>query len=108
MKPILTKSQIDTLLQSPEVGRDIWIEDENQRKLHYAQLLTGSSRAALISMVKTLRKQKQIQHSKGRKFHACDENFLRDAEKLLSSEFSLVLEIEPNAVGKYIQDAIER
>ena len=58
-------------------------------------------------MVSTLRRQKEIQHSQGRKFHVCDENFLRDAEKLLSSEFALVLGIAPNAVGKYIQDVIE-
>jgi hypothetical protein len=36
----------------------------------------------------------------------CDENFLRDAEKLLSTEFSLVLGIGQNEVGEYIQTAL--
>ena len=36
----------------------------------------------------------------------CDENFLRDAKKLLDAEFSLVLGIPENDVGGYIQNAI--
>lgn len=40
------------------------------------------------------------------KFYLCDENFLKDAEKLLSAEFTLVLSIQPEEVGAYIQSVI--
>ena len=44
----------------------------------------------------------------GRKLHLCDENFMRDAEKLLNAEFSLVLNIAPNEVEGYILSAFDQ
>lgn len=106
IKPILSKEELDILLSSPDAGRDTWIPDENLRKQRYRQLINSGDRAALISMVKTLHIHKDSQLAQGRKFHLCDENFLRDAESLLSAEFSLVLDIAPSEVGRYIQDKI--
>ena len=106
LRAILTKEQLDTLLSSPEVTVDAWITDENQRKQCYRELITSGDRAALLSMVKALHIHKEAQLAQGRRLHLCDENFLRDAEGLLSGEFSLVLGITPNEVGSYIQNAI--
>ena len=106
MKPLLNKEQLDVLLSSPDVSQNAWIMDENQRKLKYRELITSGDRAALLSMVKALHIHKDAQLAQGRRLHLCDENFLRDAENLLSGEFSLVLGIEPKEVGAYIQDAI--
>lgn len=106
LKPILTKEQLDLLLCSDKAVEDAWIQDENNRKQRYRELINSGNRAALISMVRTLLVHKSKQAAVGRKFHLCDENFLRDAQKLLSSEFSLVLNIPKEAVGEYIQSKI--
>lgn len=106
LRPIISQQELDDLLRSDEACIDTWIEDENQRKQRYRDLITSGDRAALIRMVHTLHKHKKEQAAVGRKFHLCDENFLRDAEKLLSSEFSLVLNIEQNEVGNYVQNII--
>ncbi len=106
LQPILTRAELDALLLSPEAGRDTWISDENQRKQRYRELISSGDRAALISMVKTLHIHKISQQAQGRKFHLCDENFLRDAEALLSAEFALVLNVAPDEVGNYIHDKI--
>jgi len=106
LRPILSKQELDALLSSEDTGRDAWIPDENLRKHRYRELIGGGDRAALICMVRSLHKQKSALLASGRKFHLCDENFLKDAEKLLSAEFSLVLNIQPNEVGQYIKNAI--
>ncbi len=103
LKSVLTKDQLDDLLSSPVVTDDIWILDENLRKQRYRELINSGDRAALISMVKSLHIHKDTQLAQCRKFHQCDENFLQDAEKLLSSEFALVLDIALEEVGDYIQ-----
>lgn len=108
LNPVLTKAQLDALLSSPEAVDDAWIADENLRKQRYRELINSGDRAALISMVKTLHMHKESQLAQGRKFHLCDANFLRDAEGLLSAEFALVLDIAPDAVGQYIQNAISK
>lgn len=107
LRPIISKQELDTLLLSEETEHDVWIADENQRKQRYRELISSGDRGALISMVHTLHKHKTAQIAAGRKFHLCDENFLKDAEKLLSAEFSMVLNIRPNQVGEYIQNLIE-
>lgn len=106
LRPIITQQELNDLLRSEDAYADAWITDENQRKQHYRDLITSGDRAALIRMVHTLHKHKEEQVAAGRKFHLCDENFLRDAEKLLNSEFSLVLNIHQDEVSSYVQNAL--
>lgn len=59
-------------------------------------------------MVSALYDHKRQQLENGRKFHICDENFLRDATRLLSTEFSLVLGISPEEVESYMKSQLEK
>ena len=108
LRHLISREELELLLASPEIRENCWIADENQRKQRYRDLISSGDRCALIAMVRTLHVQKDLQTAAGRKFHLCDENFLRDAEKLLSSEFSLVLGIQPGEVGAYIQKVSEK
>ena len=106
LRPILSREALEALLRSEEVKQEAWIADENARKQAYRELINSGDRTALIRMVGSLHRHKQEQIAAGRKFHLCDDNFLRDAEKLLSAEFSLVLGIEPGQVGSYVLQAM--
>lgn len=106
LRKILSTDELQSLLSSADVRQNVWIADENQRKLHYRDLINGGDRTALLRMVYTLHRHKREQEAAGKKFHLCDENFLNDAQKLLSAEFSLVLNIAPNEVGEYIRKAL--
>jgi CarD family transcriptional regulator len=106
LRPLLTREALEELLRSEEARQDAWIADENARKQSYRELINSGDRVALIRMVGSLYRHKQEQIEAGRKFHQSDENFLRDAEKLLSAEFSTVLGIEPGQVGSYVLSAI--
>ena len=107
IRPILTQEQIVNMPHSADMQEDAWIEDENQRKQRYSSLITSGDRAALVRMVHAIYKHKELQAAAGRKLHLCDENFLRDAKRLLGSEFSLVLNIEHDEVGKYVQSILD-
>ena len=102
LRKVMSKEELEALLHSDYANRDMWIADENARKQCYRELINSGDRAALISMAHTLHRHKEAQLAAGKKFHLCDENFLKDAEKLLSSEFSLVLGIPKESVGNYI------
>lgn len=106
MRRVMTREELESLLDSQEVRQDAWINDENQRKLCYRELISSGDRTRLISMVRTLHARKNMQAAAGRKFHLCDENFLRDAEKLLSSEFSMVLGISQEELPSYMKRAV--
>ena len=108
LRPVLTAPELEALLASADVRADAWIPDENQRKQHYRELISSGDRLALLRMVNTLHTHKKAQEAQGRKFHLCDETFMRDAQRLLSSEFSLVLGIAPAEVGPYILAKMEQ
>lgn len=107
MRPILTREELNALLHSPQIWENAWVSEENQRKQLYRELITSGDREALLRMVCTLYQHKEALASAGKKFHLCDENFLRDAERLLSSEISLVLQIEQSQVGAYVLSAMQ-
>lgn len=107
MRRLLSQQELEALLKSPEARESTWIADENQRKLLYRELISSGDRARLVSMVGSLYRHKETQAASGRKFHLCDENFLRDAEKLLCGEFSEVLQIPGEMVGAYIRRTME-
>lgn len=107
LRKVLTREVLDALLSSDQVREDAWIADENQRKQRYRELISGGDRVALLQMIGSLHRYKKERLAVGRKFHLCDENFLHDAERLLNGEFSVVLGIEPSAVGAYVRSALE-
>ncbi len=85
LRPVLSKSELEQLLSSDEVREDHWISDENARKQRYRELIGSQDRKELLCMINSLHRHKKEQQEAGRKFHLCDENFLRDAEKLLNA-----------------------
>ncbi len=103
LKPVLSRQELEALLVSDAVRQDVWITDEGQRKLYYRELINSGDRGKLLAMVGSLYRHKASQAAMGRKFHLCDENFLRDAQKLLNSEFALVLGMDPLQVGEYLR-----
>lgn len=103
LKSVLTKEELTGLLECDTVREDAWITEENQRKQHYRELLASGDRISLMRMIANLYRYKEAQHAAGRKFHQSDENFLRDAEKLLSSEIALVMELPQDEARNYLR-----
>lgn len=107
LRRMLTAEELEHMLMSAEVRADAWIRDENQRKQTYRELISSGDRARLMQMVCTLYGHKAQQNAAGRKVHLCDDNFLRDAEKLLCSEISLVLDMEQDQARTYLRNSLK-
>lgn len=107
MRPLLEKEQLLSMLNDAG-AQQTWVQDENRRKQLYRQIITSGDAAALIDMLRLLQLHKQAQAEAGRKIHICDENFMRDAQKVLSGEISAVLEIPDKDVPAYLHACMER
>jgi len=106
MRKMLTAREFDKLLKSSEVKADSWIANETMRKEQYKILIARADCAELISMIRALYFHKQKQIAAGKKFHQCDENFMRDAERVIRSEVSCILGISQDQVGEYIRNKL--
>lgn len=107
LKHMLSREELAALMDSEEVRKNGWISDENQRKQTYRELISSGDRAKLMQMVRTLYRHKAAQSAAGRKVHLCDDNFLRDAEKLLLGEVCVVMEMDADQAKQYLRSKLK-
>lgn len=106
LRPLMQKQELLDLLSSPEIREAVFLDDEHQRKTMYRELISSCDCRALLQTVHTLVRHKDQCAASGRKFHLCDENFLRDAQRILSAELSVVLQIPPSEISAFVQQKI--
>jgi CarD family transcriptional regulator len=104
-RPLCTKEELTEILAAP-VPENTWIQDENRRKQYYRELLSSVDIRAMITMFRCLQLHRQAQVEQGRKFHLCDESFLRDVQRILNAEIGLVLQISADQVEQLLQAKI--
>lgn len=107
MRSVLTREELTALLRSEEIKEHSWIENEALRKEKYRTMITRADCAELIRMLRALHFHSQAQQAAGKKLHLCDENFMKDAQRVICSEVSAVMEIPPEAVGEFLRSEIE-
>ncbi len=107
IRSMLTREELETMLESETVLADGWIRDENLRKQTYRELIGSGDRVRLMQMVHALYLHRKAQHTAGKKIHLCDENFLRDAEKLLISEAAIVLDVPSEQAKAYVRTKLQ-
>ena len=104
--PILSEGELKALLLQQADCADVWIDEENARKQRLKEVLSQANRVELIQWVKTMHLHRSLLLENGKKFHQIDESFLKDAEKILTTEFAVVLHIPENAVRGYVHQLI--
>ena len=107
MHHTLTTEEIYALIKAMPDEGTIWIENDNERREQYKQILTGNDHSALVKLIKTLHQRQQELKENGKKLYISDERFLKDAEKVLYDEFAHVLEINQDEVLPLIFEQIE-
>ncbi|MDD4296478.1 MAG: CarD family transcriptional regulator [Ruminiclostridium sp.] len=103
----LTTEEIYALIKAMPDEDTIWIENDNERREKYKQILAGNDHTALVKLIKTLHQRQQELKENGKKLYISDERFLKDAEKVLYDEFAHVLDIKQEEVLPLIFEQIE-
>lgn len=107
MRPILSAEEINNIIQSMSKESDIWINDENERKLRYKAILTGGDCRELVRLIRTLYNHQQKQKAIGKKLHLADDRIFKEAERMLYDEFAASLNLRQDQVLPYIIKSIE-
>lgn len=106
MKDVLSKAEIYQLIEDIEKEELIWIDHDNSRKERYKQIMKMGQRNEVVSLAKTLYLRSKELKENGKKLNAMDDQFLRDAQKLLHEEIAYVLNIEKDEVSTFISKRI--
>lgn len=84
-----------------------WIENDQQRKETFTEILRQGDRRELVKLIKTLYFHREAMAQAGRKFRASDERIMKEAEKVLHGELAHVLQISQDQVVPFIMGELE-
>ena len=107
MRRLLSAQEIDSLLGAVALEDVPWVDDPNERRTVYGEILASGDRCRIVRMIRTLYLRRQQLRTAGRQLRSGDDQLLREAEKLLPDEFALVLAIPQQEVPAYIRSRIE-
>lgn len=102
LRPTITKGQAEKLLKLLPVSAPEWNNNERERIKSYKEILLYGSSEELMGMTKQLYMHQISQLEKGKKLHACDERFLKDAERILFDELSYVMGVSREEIVQII------
>ena len=106
MRPVLSREEVDSLIDGIAEIPTAWEEDPQARKASFDALLRSNECRSLIVIIKTLNAHKERRQADGKNLHVADETYLREAQRLLYDEFAGALEILPAQVPGYIQSKL--
>ena len=106
LRPVLSREELDSLIHMDAIRSGTWVPQENLRKQIYRELISSGDRLRILQMLHTIYRHKEEQAAAGKRVHLCDENFLREGEKLLASEISLVLELSAEEAKQYLREKL--
>lgn len=102
MRPVLTREEVESLISEMPSVETNWIEDAQDRKAYFDELLRKNNCTDLVRIIKALTLQKERRQQIGKTLHVTDENYLREARRLLFDEFAGALGMKPSEVDGYI------
>ena len=108
MSKLLSKEEINALIDSLSDMPVEWIPNERERKEVYKSIFAEGDRAELLNMIRAIHIERKKREAVGKRLHMTDEHFLKDAEQCIYSEFQHVLNIKREDVIPYIVSRIEK
>ena len=105
MRPLLTEGEIvETLKNSKNAPPIDWIPENRARSESFKRIMESGDREKMLSMIRAIDENGARRLAEGKKNFLSDENAKQKAEKLLFSEFSIVLGIPEEDVPAFVEE----
>ena len=83
-----------------------WIADNRKRAESFKLIIESGDRMRMLLMIYSVRKTGERRNEEGKKNYLADENAMHKAEKLLVTEFSIVLGISEEDAAELINSKV--
>lgn len=102
MLNVLSGSEAKALIKAAPEMPVIKFVSENQKREQYKNILAGGKREELLSLIKTIRYERENRRAVGKKLSILDEQTLSRAEALIFNEIAFVLSVTVSQVQEMI------
>ncbi len=107
MRRVLTKPEIDALVDTVAKRGDVWTEDRRERVDRFKATLSEGIGTELLTMIHSLHRHKAQLEQQHKKLCSADEQTYASAKKMVTEEFSYALHIAPDEVEAYIVNRLQ-
>lgn len=108
IRPVMTKEQLLRLISLMTDEKTEWIEDNNQRRTTYNEILQSADPEKVLSVLRSLHTRSEALRQKKKRLHISDEKLFHDAERMLHEEIAYVAGVSLEDVGGYIAREVEK
>lgn len=98
MRVMMTVDEVNDILSNLSKDENEWIEDKNDRIIACKKIIASGDCAKLVKLIRSIHIHEEKQNKKGKRLHISDERVLKEAEKMICDEFSIVLKIDREQV----------
>ena len=103
---LLSENEITEIIDEIPYLEPFWIPNDNERKKAFSEIIKKGNRKDTLQMLRSVKRHQLSLKDKVRKLHACDEQVMHDAEKLIIDEFSYVLKKQKIDVYNVVNEKI--
>ena len=108
MRHILTKDEINKIIDESQTKEVEWIKDAKERAKAFEAVIEEGDRKRILSIIKVLSLHKAELDGRQKKMYASDSRILALAERIIDEEFAFVLDIDRACVREYIMKRLEK
>ena len=102
MRKIISEDNVNLLINDVSNIEALWIDDEKKRNQQFKTMLKSGQCEELIKLIISINFNKEYTKSLGKKTYQSDNDIMKEAERLLSEEFAIILNISSSDVISYI------
>ena len=103
MRPLLTADEAKSLMAADTDLPSIeWVKDNRARAERFKGIIESGDRAAMLSMIRAIHASGLERERAGKKNYLTDENAKQKAERILSTELSIVLGICEDEIPSFV------
>ena len=103
LRPVLTGSEANALIDEAANEPLDWITSDNERKTVCDDIVKNCSRKQLMQLVGMLYRRREALKDQKKHFHNVDAQYLKTAERMLHGELAYALGIAADDVAEYIR-----
>lgn len=107
MRRIMSKEEIDTILDNVRTQYIIWPDDRRIRMERFKEILYAKNQQDMLMLASCIYTKKKELAACGKKLSSSDEMILKETERFVNEEFSFSLKLSTGQVAAYIQEHLK-
>ncbi len=105
---VLSEDEANGILSHlPEIGE--WNDNKPERSENFRAVISSADSVELVRMIRLIHFHELQQIADGKRLHISDERFLKEAEKMVCEEFTIVLHTtREDILGRIFEESVKQ